>query len=297
MTEFENATTQLAELEQAPQTIEFVVDNGFVKKLPEILSNVEKLKQFALAQTEKDRALVLVSDEDFDEARKRCAQLNKVIQGIDGKRKSVKAEYTAPYNTFEKALKEVTSLLTSAKDNLWTQITAAEDKIKMQKEVKYRQYWESLGCTYKKWETIFDSKWLNKGAKEADVYATLDEIAINTKTDMEAIRTLDARYTAALIDFYLQGHTLTEVITYKNRLNADNLRQVASLDGSQANSQETQKNAPAPQLDGLNSDWATNDEPVITIDFRIWATKTQLAALKEFLLANKIKYGKVPTEN
>lgn len=295
MTEFENATTQLAELEQAPQTIEFVVDNGFVAKLPEILSNVEKLKQFALAQTEKDRALVLVSDEDFDVARKRCAQLNKVIQGIDSKRKSVKAEYTAPYNTFEKALKEVTSLLISAKDNLWTQITAAEDKIKMQKEVKYRQYWESLGCTYKKWEVIFDNKWLNKGAKEADVYATLDEIALNTKTDMEAIRTLDARYTAVLIDFYLQGHTLTEVITYKNRLNADNLRQVASLDCGQANSRGTQQNAPTPQPDGSNSDLATNDEPAITVDFRIWATKTQLAALKDFLLANKIKYGKVPT--
>jgi hypothetical protein len=34
-------------------------------------------------------------------------------------------------------------------------------------------------------------------------------------------------------------------------------------------------------------------EEVIQIDFRIWATKKQLACLKAFLIDNKIKYGKV----
>ena len=34
--------------------------------------------------------------------------------------------------------------------------------------------------------------------------------------------------------------------------------------------------------------------PVRTVDFRVWVTGPQLAALKVFLVTNDIRYGKVP---
>ena len=33
-----------------------------------------------------------------------------------------------------------------------------------------------------------------------------------------------------------------------------------------------------------------------TVDFRVWATAEQLAALKTFLVDNGVKYGKVPAK-
>ena len=90
-----------------PQSVEFSVSTDFISNLPQILSNIEEVRQWAVSQTETDRSLKLVSDEDFDTAKKRCAEINKVVQRIDDKRKEVKKAYTEPYDIFEKKLKEV----------------------------------------------------------------------------------------------------------------------------------------------------------------------------------------------
>lgn len=44
--------------------------------------------------------------------------------------------------------------------------------------------------------------------------------------------------------------------------------------------------------------YATDEAPdLLTVDFRIHATREQLAALKAFLVESKIKYGPVPHKN
>ena len=47
----------------------------------------------------------------------------------------------------------------------------------------------------------------------------------------------------------------------------------------------------------------TSEEPVTpvqdearTYDFRVWATREQIGRLREFLVGNRIRYGKVPKE-
>lgn len=107
-----------------PTPIDFVVLEDFRNNLPEIISNVKDLKAWAEEQTKLDRTLVLSSEEDVTEAKKRCAQINKVIAAIDGKRKEIKKEYMQPYQTFEAAVKECVAVLTTAKDNLWEQVKA-----------------------------------------------------------------------------------------------------------------------------------------------------------------------------
>lgn len=107
-----------------PTQINFIVLEDFRNNLPEIISNVNDLKQWAEEQTKLDRTLVLNSDEDAAKAKERCAQINKVIAAIDGKRKSIKKEYMQPYQTFETAVKECVAVLTTAKDNLWEQVKA-----------------------------------------------------------------------------------------------------------------------------------------------------------------------------
>ena len=118
------------------RTVEFMVQGDFVKNLPQILSNVQEIKVWAEEQTRLDRSLILQTDEDFDNGRKRCATINKVIQSIEAKRKDVKKAYNEPYEIFEKSLKEVTTVLTEAKDNLWGQITQAENDAKARKEAE-----------------------------------------------------------------------------------------------------------------------------------------------------------------
>ena len=127
--DFDKALTAFAEPD-IPVTVEFTVQMDFVQKLPHILSNIEKIKSWATARTENDRTLILRTDEDFEKARERCAEINKIIKSIDDKRKEVKKEYTAPLEIFEKSLKETIAILQSARENLWGQVLEAEDRVK-----------------------------------------------------------------------------------------------------------------------------------------------------------------------
>lgn len=291
--DFDKALTAFAEPDM-PVTVEFTVQMDFVQKLPQILSNIEKIKNWATTRTENDRALILCTDEDFEKARERCAEINKIIKSIDDKRKEVKKEYTAPLEIFEKSLKEPIAILQSARENLWNQVLEAEGKVKSEKEADFKNYWESISADnpYRTFEQIFDKSWLNKGKRKETVYSAMDDAYNAICADIAAIKGLGSKYEVSLLEYYRENHSIAQIIAYNARL-------IATESLQQAKSSRDKK-LPSENLKPVQSVYESekgaseNAEESVAIDFRVYATKTQLAKLKEFLNANKIKYGRVP---
>lgn len=291
--DFDKALTAFAEPDM-PVTVEFTVQMDFVQKLPQILSNIEKIKSWATARTENDRTLILRTDDDFEKARERCAEINKIIKSIDDKRKEVKKEYTAPLEIFEKSLKEPIAILQSARENLWGQVLEAEDRVKSEKEADYKSYWESISADnpYRTFEQIFDRSWLNKGKRKEAVYSAMDDVYNAICTDIAAIKGLGSKYEVSLLEYYRENHSIAQIIACNARLAAAESRQQAE---SGTDKQIPSENSKPVQSVYENEKGTPDDtEESMTMDFRVYATKTQLAKLKEFLNANKIKYGRVP---
>lgn len=291
----------LAELEVAqkkmPQKIEFVVED-FTKNLPEIISNCKNLQAWAQERTELDRSLVLTTEEDFEQARTRCATLNKIKEQVDAKRKEVKKLYTQPYDVFEAEIKKVINTLQTARDNLWNQITVAENEIKQKKENEYKEYWTSKGITERKWEQIADKRWLNKGMSSENVKKSIDEIADSIKSDVETIKSLGSPFEVELLAYYERGYALGDVVKHNIDLQARQKALEAAKVAAQSSSQPEPSEATVPEKP-VPSDAETNnrqiDDAVKIVDFRIWATSEQLKKLREFLVSCQIKYGRVPT--
>lgn len=285
-----------------PQTIEFKVQNDFVEKLPEILSNCEQVKQWAIAQTEADRNLILKTDEDFDNGRKRCAEINKVVASIESRRKEVKKEYNKPYELFEKKLKEVTAVLTGAKDNLWLQITAAEEKVKAEKENDFKRYFENHDDyakikDYRGWEQIFDKTWLNKGKKYDTIFKEIDGKIKTVCDELVSISDLNSEFEPALLLKYKNGASLTEILSANRELKA----QKEELERKKAEQQQAavKQSIETPvieqsQAQPKQAEVTDADEELITIDFRVVCTKTKLKTLGDYMKTNGIKYGRVP---
>ena len=291
--DFDKALTAFAEPDM-PVTVEFTVQMDFVQKLPQILSNIEKIKSWATARTENDRTLILRTDEDFEKARERCAEINKIIKSIDDKRKEVKKEYTAPLEIFEKSLKEPIAILQSARENLWGQVLEAEDRVKSEKEADFRNYWESISADnpYRTFEQIFDRSWLNKGKRKEAVYSAMDDAYNAICTDIAAIKGLGSKYEVSLLEYYRENHSIAQIIAYNARLAAAESRQQAESNSDKQIPSENLK--PVQSVYESEKGMPDDAEESMTMDFRVYATKTQLAKLKEFLNANKIKYGRVP---
>lgn len=271
------------------RTVEFMVQGDFVKNLPQILSNVQEIKVWAEEQTRLDRSLILQTDEDFDNGRKRCATINKVIQSIEAKRKDVKKAYNEPYEIFEKSLKEVTTVLTEAKDNLWGQITQAENEAKARKEAEYRTYFENAGLKFRTWAQIFDKKWLNKGKDDKAVKSEIDDIVRKCNEEVAALQSLNSEFITALLQYYADGHSLGDTITYNTRLGEKKrlIEQQKAQEQSTPPAAETAKNDNYVRVEPI-------EEEIVTIDFRVQCTSTQLQTLGQFMRQHGIKYGKVP---
>lgn len=291
MEEFETTAREIESVQREP--LEFIVNDDFVKRLPQIISNIDEIKAEITERTETDRNLVLTTQEDFDKARKRCADLNKVAEAIDKKRREVKKEYNKPYELFDAALKDTVAVITSAKDNLWKQITDAENAVKERKEEEYRDYYAEVGefvSPYRTWEQIFRKEWLNKGYSREKVRGEINDVVKEIQDDLDTIDSLKSEFAPALYEKYKSGANLKEVIAYGVALQDAKKREEtrkALERTTDAQTEETRAESNVAQGNGT-------EEETVTVDFRVTCTKKQLTELKNFLNWNNIKYGRVP---
>ena len=295
MDNFETAIAELNKDQYIPQSIEFTVQEDFINNLPTIVSNLEQVEAWAIKQTEADRNLILLTDEDFENARERSAKLNKQIKLIEDKRKEIKKAYNQPYEVFEKASKRVTAVLSEARENLWSQVTKAEEAQKEQKKQRLREYWEEKTkdnvFLNKPFDQVFDSKWLNKGTKFETACAEMDNIYETTISDVSAIRSLNSEFELSLLEYYMDGHNVSEVITYNNRLQAQKQAKIQREEQSRVNIQQKQEAENLPQKN--EPVFEIGHEELITMQFEVVCTHSQLTALGNYMKQNGIKYGRI----
>lgn len=255
---------------------ELIIKDDFDKQLPQILSNIDMLKEWALRRTEEDRALVLETESDFAYAKSRCATINALIRQIDDKRKEIKKRYTAPVTTFEKSVKELTEILEQTKNVLWEQVKEKEEAEDTEKLEKYKRYYvKKIGSNifYRPWEMVVDKKWSNKTAKEKIVLEKLDEIVSRTEKDLQTILSIQSKYTIPLLQKYRSGGTIQDVILYNQELlQMDDVNQECVKEEQNTEEQNT--------------------EEQVEIVFKVTCSKNQLKILKDFLKNNKISYGR-----
>lgn len=286
--------------EQFTKKVVFRVSPEYEKKLPAAIdSNFEEVKRFIEDQTKKDK-MTIVTPETMDAAKNRCALLNRQIKAIEDQRKEVKKNWNAPYAVFEEKCKELVKIITEAKDNLWTQVTEAEAKEKNEKEVQYKaQYEEQLApelLQYFPYEKIAKSSWLNKSKSKKDVTEEIRTVAEGIQCDLKFL--FESCNDEAEKLFVLKNYavrksislTMEDLKSYRKEI------QAMSKEKEKGGKEHTQKET-APESPKNEPQWEEErEEDVRTIDFRIYATDSQLFKLKNFLVENKIKYGRVPNK-
>lgn len=282
--------------EQFTKKIAFRVSSEYEKKLPAAIdSNFEEVKRFIEDQTKKDK-MTVVTPETMDAAKDRCALLNRQIKAIEDQRKEVKKNWNAPYAVFEEKCKELVKIITEAKDNLWTQVTEAEAKEKNEKEVQYKaQYEEQLApelLQYFPYEKIAKSSWLNKSKSKKDVTEEIRTVAEGIQCDLKFLFESCNDEVEKL--FVLKNYAVRKSISFTMEDLKSYRKEIQTMikekeKGAKEHTQketatESPKNEPQ------------REEDARTIDFRIYATDSQLFKLKNFLVENKIKYGRVPNK-
>lgn len=282
-------------------------EDGFVR---EIEWNNEEIKAGIAAMMEDYRGLVF-TENTVGDAKKDRANLNKLKAAFEDERKRVKKLCMEPYNRFEKQLKEVTVLIDEPAKLIDAQIEEVEQMKREEKRKEVQELFKTIGFqNFVTIEMIWDEKWLNASVPLSKVESQMKDIMYRIGEEVGTINHLQ-EFSFEALEVYKKTLDLTQAIRKGKELadiqkrkeeariareKAEEERKAAELAEQNAEPVETAGAAEAtatedtaPGAPAVN----TEEENVMYLDFRVWGTKEQLMALRDYMKENHLRFGKV----
>lgn len=178
----------------------------------------------AIEAATKDFQNVAYGEDQIKQAKADRAELNKLKKAIEDRRKEVKKTISAPYDEFEKEVKEVTRKLDSAVAQIDAQVKGYETRQKEEKKAAIIALFENeiakAGLADVDIERLSDASWLNASVTMSKVKEAIAAKVTNLRSGFDFCSGLpEDEQAIALTEFrkrYDLGDTLAAVNEYKN---------------------------------------------------------------------------------
>ena len=256
--------------------------------------------------TYKNRYYDLAKPEDKAAAKKDRANLNKLAKALNDKKAEVKAQCLASYNAdFEPKIKTLIAMISDCAASIDEGIKEYENGQKDLKKKRLEEYYLKQAGELAQivpFEKILNEKWLNLSCSEesaiVEIFNTIGTIRNNLQTLSEDV---ESAFAVEVKDTYLSTLDLGAALRRNAEL-ARNAKKQAEYEAAQKvknakpepDINRVTGEAPVPPIPESAKILQQNaDEAKQQIDFRVWVTAEQKAALRDFLINNQIKYGKV----
>lgn len=292
-------------------------EGGFVK---EIRWNNEELKAEITEKMQEYKSLAF-TEETIKEAKADRAKLNKLRTAFEDERKRIKKMCMAPYDAFEKQVKELIALIDEPIRLIDGQIKEVEEQRKIEKKGKVLEFYEGVIGPLKgvlPFEKVFRPEYLNATKSMKSITEEIQSLINRVNSDLDTIEGFGSKYELQIKDAYLKTLDLSTAMQEKARLEEVERRlaerkqeeqrraeEKAAKEAAEARSKsqmeqaaDTQSAHPEVQA-GKTEEKETAQQPdkqeaqMFQMDFRVWGTKDQIMGLRKYLIDNKIKFGKV----
>ena len=244
--------------------------------------------------------------------------MNKLREAIETERKRIKKQCMAPYELFEKQVKEVLAIIDEPIHLIDSQIREVEEQRRLEKKQKVLEIYEENIGNLKgilPFAKVFKNEYLNVSKSLKSITEEITALISKVNQDMDVIEELDTKYELQVKDMYVKTLDLSMALRENARLEEVE-RKLAERRAQQERERaeaekraavETQKRAEAQQqiieripeesdkkeiAEEAQKETAP-DSQTVTLEFRVTATPEQLQKLKEFLKTNNIVYGPV----
>ena len=274
--------------------------------------NHEELKSELSEQLQKYKNIV-VTEDSIKEFKADKANLNRLKTALEDKRKEVKKQCLQPYENFEKNIKELVMLIEEPIKVIDSQLKEIENKKKEEKANEIEKiYYETIGI-YEELvplNKIFNSKWLNSTYKLNDITSEIKEVRAKLESGLQIIEGLHSEFEQQIKDKFFETLDISKALQENTRLRQfrekqkvieqQKEKQVKAFLEQQAKETQNQKvkveqqkiEEEQQQIEERQLEQQSTENLQI-LDFRVWVTSMQKMLLKEFLVENNIKYGRV----
>lgn len=290
--------------------------------LKEISWNKAQFMDKVASITEQYRGLTYTEDQ-MKSAKEDRAMFNAMKKTISDRRIEVKKAVMAPYTQFEREVNEVVVLIDEQISMIDSQIKEYEERVKAEKKQKLEEFFREMSGEYDflTFDIVFEQRYLNVSvslnkAKE-DIRQKVERIA----TDFRSIEAFTSeKYRGAAKDVYMRTLNLSDALAEDKRLTEIDLKQekerLRREEAERRREQEAQaftKEKPEIPIGkaissiehqtfaGSVSGDATVTDPFVSQEdtkqykasFTIYGTRAQIMAVKQYMIDNNIKFGKV----
>lgn len=238
--------------------------------------------------------------------RKDRAKLNTLVTAFEDQRKRVKKFYNEPYTKFEDQVKEVLAPAREAIALIDKGLDEIEKKYRADRKAKMQELYEKyvgdlrglVPFTRTVKEEYYKKAFTDKKLEQAyiDFFGRIRE-------DMKALEELPERFRDKALLKYVESFRLSDALREGKRLeelekameerrrNQEAEKAARDAAKPQARPQAQAQQQEAPITEPVNT--ANEEEPIMSLGFRAWGTKTQLMGLRQYMIDNNIKFGKV----
>ena len=282
------------------EALEMRMSTDLATAIPaEIGFNFEELEAELQRRLEHYNHLV-VTEDAIKDAKDDRANLRKLREAIETRRKEVKKQCEAPYKAFEAKVKRLTALIDAPIAAIDGQVKTFEEQEREQKRGEIAgAYDELVPETIRDiipLDRIMDKKWLNKGTSMKIIREDIETIVKRTKVDityLEAATTPE--YLTAVRARYIDTLDIDAALAHRDKLVA------AEQAFQQREAQRGMSRPPVKENPPVRAQEPVSEPaPIPRHDTRLHdlklafkLTQGQATALKQFLVANNIQYTKI----
>ena len=196
---------------------EFMADIVVTQKNGIIEANFDEVKAFLDEKLEIYRNMVFTEDSKTD-AKKTVAELRKLKDSIDTKRKEAKKEYMKPYEDFEAKMKELTGMVDVPIKYINDQTQAFEASRKEEKRKEIQKIYSSIMPEDLKeiltLERIYDPKWENATVREKDIRDSIQTSVVNLRSDIGTIKSMGEECEEEALKALYRTLNISDAIAY-----------------------------------------------------------------------------------
>lgn len=275
----------------------------------QILWNNEELKA-AIAEKVKDYKTIAYTEDSLADMKKDRAGLNKLKNAFEDERKRVKKICMEPYEKFEQQVREITVLIDEPIKLIDSQVKEIDERRKVAKKEEIKVLFASIGFqTFVSLDMIWDEKWLNATVTPSKIEEQMKSRMYQIGSDVLTINNLP-EFSFEAMEVYKSTLDVNRAIQegqrlagiQKRKLEAERIKKEQEIRKEKETAEQeevvTQSITSVPTYEAAQETVeevleTQKEEPVLQLDFRVWGTKEQLMALRNYMKENHLKFGKV----
>lgn len=192
-----------------------------------ITTNSDELKeQLSVMMSEYETQVF--TEETKQAAKAELANLRKLREAVEKRRKEIKTQCMAPYNAFEKEVKELVAIIDKPIGLIDHQLKEMEEVRKAKRREEIQELFEEMlpeECRgYLTLEKIYDRKWENAGTSMKKIREDLQWIIDNTMMELETLHNSMSDVKQDALDLYKRTNDLKAALALINTYEANKRR-------------------------------------------------------------------------